>query len=98
MMKQKFYEMVDKYLMAMGINIEEYAELQDVTMKSIALQMALECCLMFEVAGGRDLNNRKEGQYSRWYAPDDPENMKNLLIIKRRKDEGNAIQDRMKRE
>jgi len=100
MMKQKFYETVDEYLMAMEINIEEHAELQDVTMKSIALQMALECCLMFEAAGGRDRNNRKEGQYLRWYAPDptDPENMKNLLIIKRRKDEGNAIQDRMKSE
>ena len=87
--------MVDMYLMAMEINIEKPFELQDVTMKSIALQMALECCLMFDVAQGRNLNNRKEEQYMRWYVlePVDPENMNKLIIIKKRKDEWIAAQN-----
>ena len=36
MLKQKFYECVDKYLMAMGIDVEEYAGLHELTLQSIA--------------------------------------------------------------
>ena len=36
-MKQKFYETVDRYLMAMGINIEEYYDLKELTLNSFAV-------------------------------------------------------------
>ena len=70
MMKQKFYEYMDRYMMAMGIDIEEYAGLKELTLQFIALQAALECQSLFDVAWDCDPCNKEEEGDMRSYTPD----------------------------
>lgn len=50
MLKKKFYDYVDKYLMAMQIDIEEYETLPDTTLAEFAFKAARTCRNCFEIA------------------------------------------------
>ena len=87
MMKQKFYETVDKYLMAMGIDVEEFAELSELMLKSIAVQAALECQSMFDVAWDYEPCSEEEVRYVCSYTPDldDPALADKLRLLLQRR-------------
>lgn len=49
-MKKRFYDYVDKYLMAIQIDIEEYETLPDTTLAEFAFKAARTCRNCFEIA------------------------------------------------
>ena len=61
--------------MAMGIDVEEYAALKELTLQSIAVQTALECQSMFDCACDCDPCSEEEERCMQSYTPDlnDPE-------------------------
>lgn len=70
MTKQKFYETVDKYLMAMGTDIEEYVDLNDSTMKEMAVQTAFECRQMFDWSRDTEEIYKDDGTLGSMHVPD----------------------------
>lgn len=94
MMKQKFYEYVDKYLMAMGIDIEEFAELKETTLRWIALMAAMECQNMFDWAWDIEESCDEGGESMETYTPDfdDPKLADKLRILLDRREERLAAQ------
>ena len=89
MTKQKFYETVDKYLMAMGINIEEYSDLKELTLKFFAVHAALECQSMFDAALDTDPCSMEEERCMQLCTPelDDADLEEKLRILIERRDE-----------
>ncbi len=64
MMKNKFYAYVDKYLMAMGINVNEYSDLDDSTVRWLAFDAADICRTGFDMAYDIEEVFREEKDYS----------------------------------
>ena len=73
MMKQKFYEYVDKYLMAMGFDLNKYEDLHEQTIRELALDTAKAGMRCLEAAWDLDEMNEELGEgYMYALDPDDP--------------------------
>lgn len=89
MMKQKFYGMMDKYLMAAGIDLEEYAGLMEIVLKSIAMLTALECQSHFEYAWDSEPCCSEDLMHMRAHTPDldDPQLESKMEELIKKRDE-----------
>lgn len=73
MMKQKFYDYVDKYLMTMGIDLNKYEDLHERTIRELALNTAKTGRSCLDVARNIDeMNVEFEDEYVFAPDPDDP--------------------------
>ena len=73
MMKQRVYEYVDKYLIAMGFDLNKYEDLHERTIRELALITAKSSRCFLDVAWDIDeMNVQLEDEYVFAPDPDDP--------------------------